>query len=93
MKNVDSLGEFNRKLGKNHTTENPISSVLDIIGIQRWKALRVEFININGHKIRHNFDCLSVTAVKPLKTICPLFCIALCTAHYEKVPLANSMYC
>ena len=37
----------------------PIFNFDDIIGIKRLTKLRVKFSDLDEHKFRHNFDCLS----------------------------------
>ena len=60
IKNAASLGEFKKKLlAKIRPSRNPIFHVHDIIGIRRLTKLRVKFSDVNEHKLRHNFDCLS----------------------------------
>ena len=60
IKNSASLGEFKRKvLAIIRPSRNPIFNVDDITGIKRLTKLRVKFSDLNEHKFRHNFDCLS----------------------------------
>ena len=60
IKNSASLGEFKREvLAIIRPSRNPIFNVDDITGIKRLTKLRVKFSDLNEHKFRHNFDCLS----------------------------------
>ena len=39
--------------------DTTVFNVDDITGIKRLTKLRVKFSDLNEHKFRHNFDCLS----------------------------------
>ena len=60
IKNSASLGEFKRKvLAMIRPSRKPIFNIYDITGIKRLTKLRVKFSDLNEHKFRHNFDCVS----------------------------------
>ena len=62
LRNSESLAAFKRKLISTvRPLKNSIYGVYDIIGIRRLTKLRIEFSPLNGHRFRHNFDCLSPT--------------------------------
>ena len=62
IKNSASLGEFKRKvLAMIRPSRKPIFNIHDITGIKRLTKLRVNFSDLNEHKFRHNFDCVSPT--------------------------------
>ena len=60
MRNSESLVAFKRKLISTvRPLKNSIYGVYDIVGITRLTKLQIEFSPLNGHRFRHNFDCLS----------------------------------
>ena len=60
IKSSASNGEFERKLlAIIRPPRTPIFNVHDIICIKQLTKLRFKFSDLNEHKFRHNFDCLS----------------------------------
>ena len=62
FKNVlsESISEFkNRLLKVRRPARNSFFNIFDISGIRRLTKLRHEFSELNAHRFRHNFDCLS----------------------------------
>ena len=60
IKNSTTISEFkNRLLKMIRPVKNSIYNVFDISGIRCLTKLRLEFSELNAHRFRHNFDCLS----------------------------------
>ena len=60
IKDSASLGEFKRKLlAIIRPSNNSTFHIHKINGIKKLTKLRVKFSDLNEHKFRHNFDCIS----------------------------------
>ena len=57
-KNVVSLKQTYQRSGPIRSRDH-LFNIHDITGIKRLTKLRVKFSDLNEHKFRHNFDCVS----------------------------------